>query len=230
MLPHELIERTAGSYAKELGIDLHRREPTEIYKWFIASLLYGARISERLATKTYRAFEQDQLLHPQAMLHAGRDKLVVILDRGGYTRYDFKTASKLLAVNQSLLHEYRGDLNLLHAQAADARDLVQRLIRLGKGIGVVTANIFLRELRGVWRKADPLPSEKVVRAAQALGYVPLDMQDGKRVLRRFKAIWRADRMWPESFVDFEAALVRYDGELRKRAHHPTTTACVQKRK
>lgn len=212
-----LVEECGGRYSTELGIDLARRNPDEIYKWFLAALLFGARISGTIAVRTYREFEQAAILSPHRVLDAGWDKLVEILDRGGYARYDFKTATKLLDVNRALLQQYNGDLNLLHAAATDCLDLQQRLKNLGKGIGDITVNIFLRELRGIWSKADPPPSERAITAAKDLGFVPSDMHDAPRILELLQDAWRADRMAPEAFADFEAALVRYRTKRRRNS-------------
>jgi hypothetical protein len=43
-------------YSQELGIDLSRRTDGAYFRWFLASLLFGARISETTAKNTYRAF------------------------------------------------------------------------------------------------------------------------------------------------------------------------------
>lgn len=216
MHPSKLVEQVGGSYARQLGIDLSRGEAAEIHQWFIAAVLSGARISERIAAKTYREFEQAGLLSPHRIMDAGWDKLVAILDRGGYVRYDFKTATKLLEVSHTLMWQYSGDLNVLHGRATDASDLERRLKGLGKGIGDVTVNIFLRELRGIWPKADPLPAERAVTAAKALGFLHADMHDPARILQALKDAWRADGMRPEDFAEFEAALVRYEAMLRRK--------------
>ena len=80
---------------------------------------------------------------------------MAILDEGGYARYDFSTATKLLAITGGIRNVSRGDLNVLHDCPEGPRNLEARLMGLGKGIGPVTANIFLREMRSVWLKADP---------------------------------------------------------------------------
>jgi hypothetical protein len=49
--------------------------------------------------------------------------------------------------------------------ARDARDLEQRLLAF-YGVGPVTANIFLRELRPFWSKADPDPLPMVNKLAR----------------------------------------------------------------
>lgn len=209
MQPSQLVAQVGGAYSRELGIDLSSGKAAEVYKWFLASILFGARISETIAEKTYREFAHAHLLAPKKIADAGWDRLVEVLDHGGYARYNFKTATKLLDVNRHLLEEYKGDLNALHAAAADEDDLERRLKGLGKGIGEVTANIFLRELRGVWTKAAPLPPERVVRTARELHFIPRGMRNGMHALEALQEAWRADGQKAEAFVNFEAALVRY---------------------
>jgi hypothetical protein len=51
-------------YSEELGIDLAGGTDREYFKWFLASVLFGARISETIARNTYRAFERHGLLDP----------------------------------------------------------------------------------------------------------------------------------------------------------------------
>lgn len=221
MRASRLVADVGGAYSKALGIDLSGGKPAEIYKWFIASVLFGARISESIAEKTYREFERAHLLAPAKMLDAGWDKLVAVLDHGGYARYDFKTATKLLDANHALALHYHADLNALHAAARDAADLERRLRALGKGIGEVTVNIFLRELRGVWPLAAPLPSELAARAARALGFIPAGLHDRQEILAALEERWRDDGGARKDFADFEAALVRYAIARRRKGHaHP----------
>ncbi len=134
-------------YSEDLGIDLS--EPAGRVRWFLASILFGARISERIAVNTYRQFEMAAVDTPEAIVEAGWDRLVEILDSGGYVRYDFSTASKLLDIMNTLKQKY-GSLENLYRQAADAKD-VERCLQEFKGVGPVTVQIFLRELRGQWK-------------------------------------------------------------------------------
>jgi hypothetical protein len=217
--PRVLVDRVGGSHAASLGIDLSRLQPAEIYKWFLAAVLYGAPIPAATATRTWRAFEHGGMLAPADMIAAGWDALVAILDRGGYVRYDYKTASKLLEVNRALLADYDGDLNALHAAAADAADLEARIMALGKGIGRVTAGIFLRELRGRWAKADPPLSPLALAAARELGCLPPGDGDERDARVRLQRLWREHGMSADSFVDFEAALVREGLQRRASSRH-----------
>ena len=204
----DLVQVINGRFSSALGIHLSSGDPREIFKWFLASILFGARISEAIVIRTYREFEGEGVLSAGGVLDKGWDGLVEVLDRGGYARYDFKTATKLLDICGTVMKRYKGDLNILHSEARDQQDLEERLKALGKGIGDTTVNIFLREMRGVWGKADPLPSDLVIMAAKNLRLIPFDLQDRKEILVRLKKQWASEGMKIKDFPDFEAALLR----------------------
>jgi endonuclease III len=185
-------------YSEQLGIKLETKAESELFKWFLASMLFGKPISENIAIKTYKEFERAGILTPRKILDAGWDKLVELLDAGGYVRYDFSTADKLLAISKELLRYGKKPLTKLHAISADSKDLEKRLQQF-KGIGPVTCNIFLRELRHVWPKADPEPLPIVKKLAKQLGI---------KLPRNRKT---------KKFVKMEAALIRLRKQKTKRA-------------
>jgi endonuclease III len=160
------------SYSDELSLDLNK--PEDRFKWFLASVLFAKRISAETAKETYLCFEQEGLTSPDAILEAGWDRLVEVLDSGGYTRYDFSTATNLLGIAKTLKEKY-GSLERLHAEANSPSDLENRLEGF-KGVGSVGVNIFLRELRGIWEKAKPSPSPMAVLTAQRIGLGPKDVE------------------------------------------------------
>jgi len=139
---------------------------------------------------------------------------VNLLDEGGYTRYDNKTADKLLLVMGNLNSRYGGSLNRLHREASDSADLEKRLKELGKGIGDVTVSIFLRELRGTWSKADPKPTPLVIKGAENLGMIRSETPE--EALLELKRFWKQNAVKGMSFVGFETALFRYGKELRRK--------------
>ncbi|MGA9348739.1 MAG: hypothetical protein WBW48_08045 [Anaerolineae bacterium] len=209
-----LLDRMGGRFSVALGIHLDQGDSQEVFKWFLASILYGARISETIANNTYREFERNGVLSPDRILKAGWDGLVLFLDLGGYVRYDFKTATKLLEVMAALKERFDGDLNVLHAQAQSPHDLEQKLMGLGRGIGPVTVNIFLRELRDVWEKADPLPQDLAVMTARNLGLIQAD--ERREVLSELRSVWKRQALPGWSFADFESALVRLGKDYCRR--------------
>jgi hypothetical protein len=192
-------------YSEELGIRLHENDRSECFKWFLASLLFGARIGETIAKNTYFAFVRHRLLSPRRIVAAGWEFLVnPIMREGGYVRYDGRKSTQVLRDCETLLAQYGGSVLVLHARASDPRDLEARLLEF-YGIGPVTANIFLRELRPWWSKADPPPLPEVQGAARALG-LHLDAIDRKSV----------------AFGRIEAGLVR--SRHRAVSRHPALPA------
>ena len=210
----EIIEKWGKRYSELLGINLSRARDDDIFKWFLASVLFGAPINESSALKTYRCFEKYDVLTPKAILKTGWDGLVKILDEGGYARYDFKTADKLLRIMQNLTEKYSGSLNLICEQVSDKTDLEKRLKALGKGVGSVTVSIFLRELRGIWSKADPKPTALVILAAENLRIIKKNAS-AEEALVQLKDYWSRNKVRDKSFIDFETALVRLGKKLRK---------------
>lgn len=165
-------------YSEELAIELKKKDDQEIFKWFLASLLFGGRITETIAKNTYRAFAKYRLLDPRKIIRAGWEFLVdPIMREGGYVRYDGRKSTQILTDCDKLVTEYEGSLTKLHDLAKDERDLEQRLLDF-YGVGNVTANIFLRELRPYWKKADPEPLLVVKELARKCG-VRLGQYDRK---------------------------------------------------
>jgi hypothetical protein len=212
----KLVADRGQRYSEILGIDVSGGKDEEVFKWFLASILFGAPITESSVIKTYKSFQKHGVLTPQKILKTGWDGLVKILDEGSYTRYDFKTADKLLLVMQNLTEKYGGSLSAVHSQASDKRDLENKLKGLGKGIGDVTVSIFLRELRGVWEKADPNPTGLVILAAEKLGLVK-EQATPEETLKQLKTFWKRNAVAGTSFVNFETALFRVGKDLRRKA-------------
>jgi endonuclease III len=203
-----LLKELGQKFSSSLNIDLSSADSKEVFKWFLASILFGARISETIAINTYRQFEKEHVLSAQRVIDTGWDGLVRILDNSGYVRYDFKTATKFLEIMGTLIELYQGNLNKLHLKAKDSLDLENRLKNLGKGIGDVTVNIFLRELRGIWEKADPLLSDLVILSARNLGLISSKTESKKGILDELKSVYQKNKVKGKDFVDFEAGLLR----------------------
>ena len=188
-------------YSEELGIDLATDDEHQYFHWFLASLLFGGHISETIARHTYQAFCRHRLTTPRDILHAGWDFLVnPVMREGGYVRYDFSKSDQILRVCQTLVDEYDGSVWQVHEASRDAHDLELRLLAFF-GVGPVTANIFLRELRPFWPKADPEPLPVVAAVAANLG-VDLAQYERKSL----------------TFVRIEAGQIRL---RHKHRHQPT---------
>ena len=186
-------------YSEELGICLKEKTDKELFKWFLASILFGARISETIAKKTYKTFEQYTLLEPSKILEAGWEFLVnPIMGEGGYVRYDGKTSTQILRNCETLINKYDGSLKHLHNKTKDNEDLENKLMDF-YGIGPITTNIFLRELRPFWSKSNPEPLPVVKELARKYR-IELDKYERKGI----------------TFTRIEAGLIR----LRKEIQNP----------
>jgi len=164
-------------YSEELCIKLKENTDIELFKWFLASILFGARISETTAKRTYKTFEKYDLLEPSKILDAGWHFLVnPIMREGGYIRYDEKTSTQILRNRETLIKEYGGSLKKLHKEAKNNEDLENKLMNF-YGIGPITTNIFLRELRPFWEKSNPEPLPIVKKIAQKYD---IDLSNYKR--------------------------------------------------
>lgn len=131
-------------YSQELGINLKSGKEAELFKWFLACLLFGKPIQQEVAKRTYFEFVKAGLISPEKILRAGWNKLVKVLDKGHYVRYDFSTATKLLDISKELKEKY-GSVSKMISGAKTQTELRKRLIDV-KWVGPVTAKIFLRAL------------------------------------------------------------------------------------
>lgn len=132
-------------YSTELGIDLKSGRESDLFKWFLACLLFGKPIQQEVARRTYMEFVKAGLVTPDDILGAGWDELVRVLDQGHYVRYDFSTATKLLEVCRMLKEKY-GTITALINQSRGRKEIEKRLLEF-KGVGPKTVEIFMRDLK-----------------------------------------------------------------------------------
>ncbi|PGH12470.1 hypothetical protein AJ79_04214 [Helicocarpus griseus UAMH5409] len=140
--------------ADELG--LHLSEPpsptsspsttsTDYFKWFLACLLFGNPIQQSIAKSAYNTLIEHDLTTPDAIVDAGWDKLVEILDEAHYARYDYSTATKLLNVCGAIKEGYDGSFERLLEEAGGDRGVIEERLKGFKGVGPKTVEIFLRD-------------------------------------------------------------------------------------
>jgi endonuclease III len=189
-----LIKLHGELYSHQLGITPR----TEPFKWLLAAVLYGAPIQENIAAKTYKEFEKNGIITPERILRTGWDGLVEILDKGGYVRYDFKTADKLLEMAQNIKEK-----GIPYSE--------EGIMELGKGIGRTTAAIFLRELRD--ENIDPEPQKYTFDAAENLGLIEV------RTLQELKDVWFGNRIEGYTFMHFETALLKLGKNFCRKERH-----------
>ncbi|MBA1279094.1 DNA methylase [Stutzerimonas stutzeri] len=135
--------------AKDLGIEIEKGEG-ELFKWFIASFLFGKRIQQDIAAEAYRVIvDKHKRDTPRKLCNCSRQELVSMLGEGRYVRYDESTAERLLKLCEKLNSVYGGKLGDIREQSKDRKELEKRLAEF-EGIGPKTVEIFMREAAKVW--------------------------------------------------------------------------------
>lgn len=136
--------------ASDLGIDIASGEERELFKWFLASFLFGKHIQQGVAKQAYDVLVGKYHLDtPRKICRHSWQELVDMLGEGHYVRYDESTADRLLKLCQKLNDEYGGKLTRLHEQSTDSADLKRRLEEF-VGVGPKTVEIFMRDARRIW--------------------------------------------------------------------------------
>jgi hypothetical protein len=166
-LARRVVAVLGGRFSVELGIDVDAGE-AEVERWFVAATLFGARIPARVAERTFGVLAAAGLARIGQMRHVPSDDLIAMLDAGGYARYDFRTATRLLELSEIINERYDGQVAVIGGRFAAYPALHAALDAL-PGWGPVTVRLFLRELRGVWPGADPPLDERAATAAHHLG-------------------------------------------------------------
>ena len=170
----ELVSAYGRTYAEEAGIRL-ADTPQPLYRLLVLSLLLSARIRASVAVAAARALHEDRLDTPRRMADADWQRRVDALGRGGYRRYDERTATQLGDGAERLDARWGGDLRRLHEEAGGDTGELKRLLQEEPGVGPAGADIFLREAQRVWPEVGPYLDGKALDGADRLG-LPKDPQ------------------------------------------------------
>ncbi|MFF4394648.1 endonuclease [Streptomyces sp. NPDC001480] len=164
----ELVSGYGRTYAEEAGIRL-KDTPQPLYRLLVLAVLLSARIRASVAVAAARALHESGL--DTARRTAGSDwqDRVDALGRGGYRRYDERTATQLGDGAELLSERWGGDLRRMRAEADGDVDALRRLLREVPGLGPAGADIFLREVQRVWPEVAPYLDGKALSGAERLG-------------------------------------------------------------
>ncbi|MFH9890916.1 endonuclease [Streptomyces luteogriseus] len=163
----ELVGAHGRTYAAEAGITL-KDTPQPLYRLLVLSHLLSARIRGSIALATARALHEAGLRDPRRMARASWQERVDALGRGGYRRYDERTATQLGEAAELLNDRWGGDLRRLRREADGEVPELRRLLQEFPGMGPAGAGIFLREAQGVWPETAPFLDAKALQGAERL--------------------------------------------------------------
>jgi endonuclease III len=196
-----VLDRHGRTYAQEAGIRLADK-PAPLFQLLTLSLLLSARISAGVAVAAAKELLHAGYRTARAMQQASWQDRVDALGRGHYRRYDESTSTMLEQTATLVLDRWNGDLRKLHAEAGDDPRRLIPLLTEFKGIGPSGANIFLREVQGVWPGISPYVDDKVRQGAERIGL--------PSTARRLSALTTS----PRQTTELAAALVRLSRDSR----------------
>lgn len=163
-----LLNRHGQTFVAEAGIHL-KDTPQPLYQTLVLSCLLSARIRSSMAVAAAHSLFADGMRGAQRMTEATWQQRVDALGKGGYRRYDERTATQLGEGAALLRDAYGGDLRTLRAEADQEAPAMRRLLRRVPGLGPTGTDIFLREVQAVWPELRPYLDRKALQGAQRLG-------------------------------------------------------------
>ena len=163
-----LLDGYGQTYAEEAGIRL-RDTPQPLYQLLVLSCLLSARIRGSVAVAAARELFAAGMRNPRRMADATWQQRVDALGRGGYRRYDERTATQLGDGARLVLDEHRGDLRHLRREADGDLGRLRGQLTEVQGIGPAGADIFVREVQGLWPEFAPHYGDKALQGAKRLG-------------------------------------------------------------
>jgi endonuclease III len=163
-----VLDRYGTTYAEAADIELGD-EPGPLFQLIVLAELLSARIGADIAVATAKELFAAGWTTPQRMRDAPRPRVVAALGRGGYRRYDERTASQLRELGSRVLDRYGGDLRGLAGEAAGDVGHAARLLQEFHGIGPTGAAVFLREVQGVWPWVRPYLDDRARAGARRAG-------------------------------------------------------------
>jgi len=155
------------SFAAEAGITL-RDKPSPLYQLLVLTTLASTRISAEIAAAAARELFAAGWRTPERMRASTWQQRVDALGRGGYRRYDESTATTLDESAAHLQQEHRGDLRRIRPRSRDGVRALQDALQGFPRIGPTGADIFCREVQGVWPEVSPFFDKRAIRGAREL--------------------------------------------------------------
>lgn len=164
----ELVRAHGQTFAEEAGIRL-KDTPQPLYQLLVLAHLLSARIRGSIAVDTARELFDAGMRDPRRMARASWQERVDALGRGGYRRYDERTATQLGDEAELLTERWGGDLRRMRKEADGKVSELRRLVQEMPGLGPAGADIFLREVQRVWPEVAPYLDDKALAGAERLG-------------------------------------------------------------
>jgi hypothetical protein len=168
LIVKELLDRYGRPHAEQAGIRL-ADQPGPLYQLLVLSTLLNARVPADVAITGAHALFAAGYRGPRAMCEASWQARVDALDRGGYVRYEERTATVLGDSAGLLIRRWQGDLRRLRDKAGGDPGMTEALLAGIPGLGSAGAAIFLRQAQAVWPGIAPYVDAPVISGARRVG-------------------------------------------------------------
>lgn len=158
----KLLEERGETFAEQASITL-RDEPSPLFRLLMLCMLQAKPISADITVAAMRELNRQKLTTPEKVLDAPRSTFISAFGRAGYARYDESSTTYLKKLARALTDDFGGDLRELRGE-----EVAKNLQRFD-GIGPACADMFLREVQGVWPEVAPVFDKKAIEGAKKLG-------------------------------------------------------------
>lgn len=177
-----ILNTHGETYAHQAGIRL-RDAPAPLFQLLCESLLLSSRMAHEKAVQATTALKQADLATPKKMVEASCQQRIEVITNHCHSRFDTRGSKQLGRTADLVLRRYYGDLRQLRAEARHDVAQEKRLLQQFHGVGSNGAEIFLREVQGLWGEVYPFADPKVTSAAKKLE-LPGDPQRLARLVPR----------------------------------------------
>ncbi len=156
-----LLDGYGWTWSTEAGFAV-ANTPSRLFRLLCLSLLLSARISSQLSVRGAKALSDQGWTTPAKMLASTWARRARVLNDAGYARFDERTASMLEDVSRLSVDRWKGDLRNLRREADEQPEDERRLLKECEGIGDVGADIFFREVQGIWPEVSPFLDQRAL--------------------------------------------------------------------
>jgi len=177
-----LLEEAGQTYADQAGISL-RDTPAPLYRLLVLAVLLSTRIKADIAVDAAHELVAAGMGTPEKMRDATWRQRVDALGRAHYKRYDESTATALGEGAELLLDRWQGDLRRLRDEAGRDPRAIRELLQEVPRLGPTGADIFCREVQGIWTELQPALDGKARQGAEKLG-LPTEPDELARLVRK----------------------------------------------
>lgn len=166
-----ILNTHGTTFAQQIGIRL-KNAPAPLFQLLSASVLISGRVSADQAIEAALALREAELDTPRKLTNTIWRHRIDGITESSSRQFEKKRATRLDLTAQRLMHRYDGDLRKLRSEAGPDVVRQRQLLQQFHGIDSTGADIFLREVQGIWGEVYPYADQQAIQAAKKLKLPP----------------------------------------------------------